>query len=155
MLRSAARLAALSLFTLSAVPALADEAYVEAIGGISMAHDEDAALAGLAAGYDFDLNETLFVGGEVSLEKELVEERHVAVGLGVRTGLEVIEGGKAFVGLNWQSKDCPECQEAWGASAGWEQELSERLYAKLEYKHLILDDEPNKDIVIAGIGVMF
>lgn len=148
-------LATICSIALLPTSALADEAYVEAVGGMSFAHEEDAAIAGLAAGYDFDLNETIFVGGEVTLEKELIEERHVAFGFGGRLGVEAIEGGKAFAGLNWQSKDCPECQQAWGFTTGWEQELGNGLYAKLEYKHLILDEEPNKDIVIGGLGVMF
>lgn len=153
-MRSSIACVAFALSCVSA-PALADEAYVEAVGGVSFAHEEDAVVAGLAAGYDFDLNEVLFAGVEGTLEKELVEDRHFAAGIGVRVGASVTERGKAFVGLNWQSKDCPECDEAWGFTTGFEQELGEHLYAKLEYKHLILAEEPNKNIVIGGIGYMF
>ncbi|GAM07156.1 hypothetical protein [Novosphingobium sp. MBES04] len=138
-----------------ASPAHADEAYAEVIGGISFGPEEDAAIFGLAAGYDWDLTETIFVGLEASLDKEMVKERHVALGIGVRAGLEVTERGKAFVGLNYQSKDCPHCEAAWGFSGGWEQEIGERLYLKGEYKHLATEHEGDKEILIAGLGIMF
>ena len=58
--------------------------------------------------------------------------------------------------MNWQSKDCRECSDAIGLSAGWEQNLTEKLYAKIEYKRLFIgNDERDADVGLVGIGVMF
>ncbi|TYC92804.1 hypothetical protein FMM79_02010 [Novosphingobium sp. BW1] len=114
-----------------ASPARADEAYAEAIGGISFGREQDAAISGLAAGYDWDPTETIFLG------------------------LEMTERGKAFVGLNYQSKDCAHCEAAWGFRGGREQEIGERLYLKGEYKHLATEHEGNKEILTLGLGILF
>ena len=58
--------------------------------------------------------------------------------------------------MNWQSKDCRECGNAVGLGAGWEQNLSEKIYAKLEFKHLFVENgEPDANVGIVGLGMMF
>ncbi|SNS35461.1 hypothetical protein SAMN06295912_10526 [Sphingomonas laterariae] len=153
------RKAILSLAVLplaAATPAFAGEAYIEATGGISWNDEETNAIAGVAVGYDFDITEGVFVGVEGLAEKPLADDTRVAWGIGGRIGIEPLPEGKAFAGLNWQSKDCGECGNAIGLGAGWEQGLTERLYAKIEYKRLFIGDgEPDANVGIIGIGMSF
>ena len=79
----------------------------------------------------------------------------VAWGIGGRAGAEVLPRSKIFVSMNWQSKDCRECGNAVGLGTGWEQNLSEKIYAKIEFKHLFIDDEANANVGIIGLGLMF
>lgn len=155
MRRFLAMVLALGLAGFGVSSAHADESYAELISGISWNREQSEAIVGIAAGHDFDLDETHFVGVELSLEKELVSERHVAAGIGGRFGRTMMSGGKAFVGVNWQTKDCFECGSAFGFNGGWEQDIAEGIYAKIEYKHLLVNHETDKDIVLAGLGVMF
>ena len=102
-----------------------------------------------------DVDERIFVGIEGTVEKLLAEDTRVAWGIGGRAGVEVLPRSKAFVGLNWQSKDCRECGNAVGLGAGWEQNVSERLYIKLEFKHLFVNEEADANVGIIGLGVEF
>lgn len=137
-------------------PALADEAYIEGTGGVSWTSEETDAIAGLALGYDVDLDETFFVGVEGTAEKLLTGGTRVAWGIGGRVGAEVLPRSKIFTGVNWQSKDCRECGNAVGLGVGWEQNLSEKIYAKLEFKHLFVENgEPDANVGIVGLGMMF
>lgn len=141
---------------LLATPALAGETYAEVTGGISWNKEESAAVLGVAGGYDFELNEKNFAGIEAIAEKELADDTRVSWGIGGRFGGRLISGAKVYAGANWQSKDCGECSDAIGLTAGWEQDLSEKLYAKIEYKHLLIGDgERDKDLAIVGLGVKF
>ncbi|TCU54882.1 outer membrane protein with beta-barrel domain [Novosphingobium sp. PhB57] len=144
------------LLMLAGTPAWADEAYVEVTGGVNWNDEETDAITGVALGYDVDLNETFFVGVEGTAEKLLTDGTRVAWGIGGRAGAEVLPQSKVFVGLNWQSKDCRDCGNAVGLGTGWEQNLTEKLYAKVEFKHLFVGNgEPNANVGILGLGVMF
>lgn len=143
-------------FTCVSIPAFADEAYVEMTGGVSSNGKKTDAVAGVAVGYDIDLDERFFVGIEGIAEKLLTKETRIAWGIGGRFGAEILPKSKIFTGVNWQSKDCKECSDAIGLSAGWEQNLTEKLYAKIEYKRLFIgNDERDADVGLVGIGVMF
>ena len=104
---------------------------------------------------DVDVTETVFVGVEATAEKLLTDGTRVAWGIGGRAGAEVLPRSKIFVSMNWQSKDCRECGNAVGLGTGWEQNLSEKIYAKIEFKHLFIDDEANANVGIIGLGLMF
>lgn len=52
-----------------ATPAMANEARIEARGGVIWANGTSEDVWGAAAGYDFDLGETAFAGVEVSGDK--------------------------------------------------------------------------------------
>ncbi|WP_395326967.1 hypothetical protein WBP06_09610 [Novosphingobium sp. BL-8H] len=150
------RLALILALTFASRPALADEAYIEGSGGVSWNKESTDALAGIAMGYDVDLNEKIFVGVEGTAEKLLTHDTRVAWGIGGRLGAEVLPRSKIFAGVNWQSKDCGECGNAIGIGTGWEQNLSEKIYAKLEFKHLFVENhEPDANVISAGIGMIF
>jgi hypothetical protein len=51
-----------------ASPALANESRVEARGGVIWNGGDSEAIAGVAAGYDFDLGSKAFAGAEVSAD---------------------------------------------------------------------------------------
>lgn len=135
--------------------AQANEAYVEATGGVSWSDEATDAIGGFAVGYDVDVSEKVFVGVEATAEKLLTGGTRVAWGIGGRIGAEVLPRSKVFVGTNWQSKDCRECGNAIGLGTGWEQNLTETIYAKLEFKHLFVEDEVDANVGIIGLGVMF
>ena len=137
-------------------PALADETYVEGTGGVIWNHEEANAVAAVTVGHDIDLSERFFVGGEGFAEKVLANDTRVVWGIGGRAGARVLAGAKLYAAANWQSKDCRECSDAVGLSAGWEQDLNEKVYAKLEYKHVLIGNgEPDSDIVAVGMGTKF
>lgn len=139
-----------------ATPALADEAYVEGTGGVIWNRGDTNAVAGAAVGYDVDLGERFFVGVEGLAEKTLADDTRVVWGVGGRVGARVLPGAKLYAAANWQTKDCRECGSAVGLSTGWEQDLNEQVYAKLEYKHVLIGDgEPDADMVAVGLGYKF
>ena len=72
--------------TLAATPALANEARVEARGGVIWNGSDSEAIAGVAAGYDVDLGEKTFVGVEVSGDKILTDHTRVSFGASARAG---------------------------------------------------------------------
>lgn len=141
---------------LIATPALAGESYIEGSGGVMWNHEDTNALATFTLGHDIELNERFIAGVEAFAEKALADGTRVVWGVGARVGARVTEGGKLVAGANWQSKDCGECATAFGLSTAWEQDLSEKIYAKLEYKHLLIGDgEPDADLVAVGVGYKF
>ena len=144
-----------STWCLASGVAQANEAYVEATGGGSWNDEATDAIGGFALGYDVDVTETVFVGVEATAEKLLTDGTRVAWGIGGRAGAEVLPRSKIFVSMNWQSKDCRECGNAVGLGTGWEQNLSEKIYAQIEFKHLFIDDEANANVGIIGLGLMF
>ncbi|MEL0211371.1 MAG: hypothetical protein VW891_12465, partial [Novosphingobium sp.] len=64
-------LISLAASLVAATPALANETRVEARGGAVWNDSNTEALAGVAAGYDYDLGQAAFVGAEVSADKVL------------------------------------------------------------------------------------
>lgn len=137
-----------------ASPALADETYVEGTGGVIWNREESQAVAAATIGHDVELTERVFIGGEAFAEKALADGTRVVWGLGGRMGLRPLPGGKLVAGANWQSKDCRDCATAIGLSTGWEQDLSKKIYAKVEYKHLLVGHgERDFDLVAVGLGV--
>lgn len=148
-------LLSIALFA-TATPALAGETYIEGTGGVIWNHEDSNAVAAVTIGHDVDLNEHFFVGAEGFGEKVLADNTRVVWGVGGRAGLRALPGGKIYASANWQSKDCRECSDAVGLSTGWEQDLNERIYAKVEYKHVLIgNDEPDSDILALGLGYKF
>lgn len=141
---------------LGASPALADETYVESTAGVIWNHEDTNAVVSGAIGHDVDLNEHVFIGVEGLAEKTLAADTRVVWGVGGRMGARLVPGGKFYVAANWQTKDCRACSDAVGLSTGWEQDLNERVYAKVEYKHVLIGDgEPDADIAAVGLGYKF
>jgi len=139
---------------LSAAPAMANEARVEARGGIVWASGDSEATAGVAAGYDFDLGDTAFAGVEVSGDKILTDDTRVSFGFGGRVGAKLGDSGKLYVASSYQTKPCRFCEDSVSVGAGYQHALGESLYAKIEYRRFIADGTDLNAAVI-GLGAKF
>lgn len=146
-----ASLAALS----AATPALANEARVEARGGIVWGYDESEATAGVAAGYDFDLGNVAFAGVEVSGDKILTEGTKVSFGVSGRVGGKIGEDGKLYVAGGWQSEPISDTIDLWSIGAGYQHNIGQKLYGKVEYRHYFGDYDFDADSVMVGLGARF
>ncbi|WP_067736161.1 hypothetical protein [Novosphingobium naphthalenivorans] len=139
-----------------ATPALADEARVETRGGVIWNHGDTEAIAGVAGGYDFDLGDKAFAGVDVSADKVLASDNRVSWGFGGRLGLKTGTGGKLYALSDYQTKFCATCNESVAVGAGYQQDLGQKLYGKLEYRHYLIGDHtPDTDAVLAGVGMKF
>jgi hypothetical protein len=138
-----------------ATPALANETRVEARGGVVWGGGNTDAIAGVAAGYDFDLGPAAFAGAEISADKILTAaDNRVGVGftgrLGAKTGV-----AKLYVDGGYTTKFCTACDGTWNVGAGAEVPLAGNVYGKVNYKRYIVDNGPDGNSVIAGIGMKF
>ena len=139
-----------------AAPASANEARVEARGGIAWANGEEEAVAGVAAGYDFDLgageDSSLFFGVEGSADKLLVDGADVVFGTTARLGAKVGTGGKIYATGGYtfgEGEDTPHL------GAGYEQKVGDGgLYLKAEYRHFF-SDFVDVNTAVVGVGVAF
>lgn len=140
-----------------ASPALANEARIEARGGVFWSEGYTQDTYGVAAGYDFDLGQTAFAGVEVSGDKIADSGTKVAWGFTGRLGAKVGEKGKAYVASGYTTETCTGCDnDTWHAGLGYEQGFGNNLYGKVEYRHFFLDQGlPDGNAVVAGLGVRF
>lgn len=136
-----------------ASPALANEGRVEARGGVIWGGGSSDAIAGVAAGYDWDLGSSLFGGIEVSGDKVLDGfYNRVSLGAGARLGVKTSDAGKLYVAGSYQSKFCSFCKDGISAGAGYQHKLGTNLYGKLEYRHIFYDNGVI-DGNTAGVGI--
>ncbi|MEJ2411110.1 MAG: outer membrane beta-barrel protein [Novosphingobium sp.] len=154
------RIALVSLAALAAAaaatPALANEARVEARGGVIWDGSHSDAVAGIAGGYDYDLGDTFFVGVQGSADKVLASNTRVSWGVGGRVGAKVLPGTKLYAVADWQSKYCRHCNSAVGVGGGVQQDVGSRYFVKAEYQHLLVgDNTPDADLGLVGVGVKF
>lgn len=139
-----------------ATPALANEARVEARGGVYWTPGATKGTAGVAAGYDFDLGSSTFVGAEVSGDKILTNNTRVAVGFTGRAGIKASPADKLYVDGGYTTKPCRLCEDAVHAGAGYEHSFGQSLYGKVEYRHFFTEhNTPDSNAVVAGLGVKF
>ncbi|SFG24670.1 hypothetical protein SAMN05518801_11212 [Novosphingobium sp. CF614] len=139
-----------------ATPALANEVRVETRGGVVWNHGDTEAIAGVAGGYDFDLGDKLFAGVDVSADKLLTSDTRVSWGLGGRVGVKTGTGGKLYALSDYQTKFCSTCNESVAVGGGFQQDIGQKLYGKLEYRHYVVgDNTPDADGVLAGVGLKF
>jgi hypothetical protein len=140
-----------------ATPALANEARVEARGGVIWGGGDTEATAGAALGYDFDLGTAAFAGAEVSGDKVLTSGTKVAFGFTGRVGAKVSEVGKLYVNGGYTTEFCDGCQGAWHAGAGYQHNLGSQLYGKVEYRHFFPEANfaADSDAVGVGLGLRF
>jgi outer membrane immunogenic protein len=128
------------------------EGRIEARGGIAFASGNSEAIAGVAAGYDFDLGESAFAGIEASADKLLVGGTDVLFGATARAGGKVGANGKLFVAAGYTFGD----GDAFHAGAGYEHKLGENVYGKLEYRRFFVDSGfPDINTVAVGVGFKF
>ena len=141
-----------------ATPALANEARVEARGGVVWFNGASEDVWGMAAGYDFDLGSSAFAGVEVSGDKIGMSNTKVSWGFNGRVGVKAGEGTRLFANGGYNTKWCdlPGCEGQWGLGAGVEQKVSGPVYVKAEYRHLFEKNlMPGADALAAGVGVRF
>jgi outer membrane immunogenic protein len=138
-----------------ATPALANEARVEARGGVVWDSGNTEAIAGIAAGYDFDLGGTAFTGLEISADKILASGSNlVGVGFSGRVGAK-LAATKVFVSGGYTTKYCTACDGSWNIGAGAELPLMGPLYGKVEYKRYFIDNAADGNTATVGLGYKF
>ena len=137
-----------------AAPAQANEGRVEARGGVVWGYGDSEGVAGVAAGYDWDLGSSAFVGAEVSADKILASGAKVQLGLNARLGLNAGESTKIYATGGVSTKPVAGADEAWNAGAGIQQDLGGKLYIKAEYRHYWVNSA-DFDAVVGGIGFNF
>jgi outer membrane immunogenic protein len=150
------RLGLLTLAASMAVasPAIAGEARIELRGGLLQEGDSGRGLAGLAAGYDFDIGSKAFLGPEVSVDKLLRSGNEVLLGLTARAGVRLGENGKLFVAGGGTVRTIEDSPYHFGG--GYEHKLGGKLYLKGEYRHFLADRfGVTGDAGIVGIGLKF
>ena len=153
-MRKTAITLALAASAAVATPAHAEaEGRVETRGGIAWANGNEEAVAGVAAGYDFDLGQketgSVFFGVEGSADKILANGADVVFGATARLGAKIGENGKLYgtAGYSFgEGEDVPHI------GAGYQQKLGESLYVKAEYRHFFSDFV---DVNTAAVGVGF
>lgn len=139
-----------------AAPALANEARLETRGGVVWNRGDTEATAGVAGGYDFDLGSRAFAGVDVSADKLLTSGTRVSWGFGGRLGMKTGSGGKLYALSDYQTKNCATCNESVAVGGGYQQDIGQKLYGKVEYRHNIIGDHtPDTDAVLAGVGMKF
>ncbi len=140
-----------------ATPALANEARVEARGGVFWAQGYTQDTYGVAAGYDFDLGETAFAGVEVSGDKIADSGTKVAWGFTGRVGTKVGDKGKLYAASGYTTETCGICDNgSIHLGAGYEQGFGGNFYGKVEYRHFFLDNNrADGNAAVVGVGVKF
>lgn len=153
-------LAVAAAATAFAVPAMAQdaagEARVEARGGIVWDGSDLDAIAGVAAGYDFDLGSSAFVGAEATADKILNSGTIVTFGFNARAGAKLDGGTKLYAIGGYQTKPCDLCEGSWTAGAGAQVPFGDQFYGKVEYRHFFVGNGfSDYDAAVAGVGVRF
>lgn len=140
-----------------ATPALANEARVEARGGVIWSNGTSEATYGAAAGYDFDLAPTTFAGVEVSADKIDETGTKVAYGFTGRLGVKAGSSTKIFAAGGYTTEPCDLCEGSWNAGAGIEQGIGAGpVYLKAEYRHFFTGSGlPDSDALSGGVGIRF
>lgn len=146
--------AAALLSAVVAVPAMAaegGEARVEVRGGYVTGSGLDDATLGAAAGYDFDLGSTTFVGAEVAGDKVLIDGADVQFSAGGRVGAKIGEKGKLYAAGGYTFSDIDDPY----AGVGYEHKLGTNLYCKVEYRHQFIGNFSDFDTFAVGVGFAF
>lgn len=136
---------------LVATPAMAEgtgEGRVEARGGIAWAGGFDDFVAGVAAGYDFDLGENAFVGPEASYDTNF--DGLDAINLGARLGFKAGEKTKIYAAAGYDVGDFDE----FNAGIGIQQTFGEKVYGKVEYRRYFFNGT-DLNAAVVGVGVKF
>ena len=149
-------LLSLAAATLAATPAMANEGRIEARGGVIWNGSDSEAIAGVAAGYDFDLGEKSFVGLEVSGDKILADNTRVSFGTSARAGVKTGEAGKLYAVGGYATKPCKFCEDSFNVGAGYQHNFGQNFYGKIEYRHnFIGNGVTDTDVAGVGLGMRF
>ncbi len=149
-------LISLAASLVAATPALANETRVEARGGAVWNDSNTEALAGVAAGYDYDLGQAAFVGAEVSADKVLASGYKVSFGFNGRLGAKVMDNGKLYAVGGYNTEIADNAEGAWSLGAGYQHSFG-KFYGKVEYRHFFADNAllTDTDAAVVGLGVKF
>ncbi|AQA00542.1 hypothetical protein BWQ93_20320 [Sphingopyxis sp. QXT-31] len=126
------------------------EGRIEARGGIAWAGGSEEAVAGVAAGYDFDLGSSAFAGVEASADKILVGGTDVVFGLTGRVGAKIGEQGKLYAAAGYSFND----GDAAHIGAGYQHKFGSNVYGKVEYRRFLLNGT-DINTAVAGLGFAF
>ena len=154
-MKKIALITAAAAATAFATPAMAQDAAgegrVEVRGGLVDGGGVTEEFLGAAVGYDFDLGDTVYVGGEASLDTILADGGGEFFGLTGRLGVKASEGVKVFAagGRTFASGE-----DVWHAGAGIEGKVSGNVFLKAEYRHFF-SDFVDLDSFAVGAGVKF
>lgn len=149
-------LLSLAAATLVATPALANEGRVETRGGVIWNGSDSEAIAGVAAGYDWDLGGKSFVGIEASGDKILESNTRVAFGGSLRAGVKTSEAGKLYAVGGYATKPCKFCEDSVNLGAGYQHSFGQNFYGKIEYRHNFIGKGiPDTDVAGVGLGFKF
>ena len=135
-------LAAVAASALLSAPAMANEGRVEARSGIAWANGNEDFIAGVAAGYDFDVDANVFVGVEGSIESNFEGDEFYNVG--ARLGTKIGDGKLYLTGAYEIDS------EEFGVGAGYEHAIGNNVYGKVEYRRYLLN---GTDVNTAGVGL--
>jgi outer membrane immunogenic protein len=146
-------LISLAAALVAASPAVANEARVEARGGVIWGGGETEATAGAAVGYDVDLGTSGFLGAEVSGDKVLTSGTKVAFGFTGRAGAKVGAAGKLYANGGYTTEFADGAEGSWHVGGGYQQNLGDRLYGKVEYRHYLPKAAVAADSNTVGVGL--
>ena len=139
-----------------ATPALADEARVEARGGIVWTSGATQDVYGAAAGYDWDLGPSTFGGLEVSADKIGASGLGLNIGATGRFGIKAGPKTKIFVDGGYTVNTCVGCDDSFHAGGGVEVGLAPKVYGKLGYRHYFRSSgAQDYNAAVVGIGLRF
>ena len=137
----------------AATPALANEARVEARGGVVWGGGDTEAVAGAAVGYDFDLGSSAFAGAEVSGDKVLTSGTKVAFGFTGRAGAKLGPAGKLYANGGYTTEFADGAEGNWHVGAGYQHNFGGQLYGKVEYRHFMPEAPLSTDFDSVGVGL--
>ena len=118
-----------------ATPAMAGEARLEAHVALDWDRGWMKSSAGLGAGYDFDLANTVFIGPEVSIDKLLASNATTILSGGGRAGVVVPKLGRIFVAAGAASRPYTGGASDWYYGVGVQHVIETGAYLKAEYLH--------------------
>lgn len=138
-----------------ATPAMANEARVEARGGIAWDSGSTEDIWGIAAGYDFDLGSSAFAGLEVAGDKLGVSGTKVSFSAAGRLGAKLGEKTKLYADAGYGTEFATGAGGDPFAGVGVEHTVVGNVYGKLFYRHYFVDSATDVDGVGVGVGVKF
>jgi len=140
----------------AATPALANEARVEARGGVVWLPGASKGTAGIAAGYDFDLGSSAFAGLEFSGDKVLTSGTQVAFGFTGRGGIKAGDKVKIFAAGGYTTEFASGLGGNWHAGVGANLDVTKNVYLTTEYRHFFKNNTGfDSDALVAGVGMKF
>jgi hypothetical protein len=137
-------LASVAASLVSAPAMAAGEGRVEGRAAIGFGGGTSDFIAGVAAGYDFDLGETAFAGPEVSYDTNF--DGADLLNVGGRIGAKVGEKGKLYAGVGYDLGDVEELN----VSVGYQHSFGDKVYGKVEYRRYF---NAGSDLNAAGVGI--